>query len=86
MLLFSILFLIGLAGLLHVSWWAAMAGGCILAIALIARHDDGVLAIPGIDAATWSAARIMSSGVTSTIATLAAFTSGRAIDWLWLVP
>ncbi len=84
MLLYAIVFATGLAGMLHAPWWAAVVGGCVLALYLINEYSADDVVVPGIDTATWSTATAASSCLTSLVATILAFAAGRFIDWLWI--
>lgn len=81
MLLYAIVFAIGLAGMLHAPWWAAVAGSCALALCMISEDRSDSAAVG--DAATWQTAQTLSSVTISTIATLVAFASGRFTAAIW---
>lgn len=81
LLLFSIVFATSLTGLLNVTWWAAVVGGCALALALIAEErDEGLIA--GATAAL-SLATTLSSLLIATGAAVAAFGLGRVTALVW---
>jgi hypothetical protein len=82
MLLFTIVFATSLTGLLHVSWWAAIVGGCALALALLADDHDEGLGL-GEVAATLSLANTVSSLMISAAAATAAFGIGRITAVVW---
>ena len=81
MLLYIATFAIGLAGMLHAPWWAAMAGGC--ALALLFLLQDRRVILRGGDAANWEAAQTLSSLGVAVLASPLAFGAGRVTATLW---
>ena len=79
MLLYLIVFAIGLAGMTQVSWWAAAIGTCVLSLKLISE-DRPIL---GGDAATWEIAQVTSNLMIGVFTSVLAFGAGRIIAQLW---
>ena len=69
------------AGLLHVSWWAAVAGACVLALISISNHPIAVRA--GGSGEAPLATHILSSLLNAGMTSAAALAAGRIIGWLW---
>ena len=81
MLLFITLFAIGCAGLLKASWWFAVAGACVLALAFIAQ--DVRETSPRSDKLIWERAQTLSSLFIALLAAPLAFAAGRVSGVLW---
>jgi hypothetical protein len=71
------------AGISHWSWWAAVTGGCCLAlVSLMANvgafarygHEGSAIALPTL---------LLSSALNSSAAASASFLLGRLIAWVW---
>lgn len=69
------------AGILHFSWWAFVAGACVLALISISNHS---IAGRGLGA-TESAVGVLlfSSLLNATVTSAAALAIGRGIAWVW---
>ena len=78
-MLYAIVFLVGVAGMIQLSWWAAAVGACILSLGLISEDRD---AIDG-DVATWEVANLASNLIISAAASALAFAGGRITAVLW---
>jgi hypothetical protein len=82
-MLYAIVFATGFAGMLHAPWWAAVIGGCILALHLIAEDRRETLAYANGDAAAWEIAQTLSSLTIATVAAPIAFIAGQVSALLW---
>jgi len=69
------------AGILHLSWWAALAGGCILALISMSNHPVAYRALSG--GASSSGVPLFSSLFNAFIVSAGALAAGRAIGWVW---
>jgi hypothetical protein len=79
MLIYAIVFAIGLAGLTQMSWWAAAVGACILSLKLI--YDDWRPVHAG--ALTLETTHIASNLIVSLVSSPLAFLGGRLTAVLW---
>jgi hypothetical protein len=79
MLLYAIVFAIGVAGMTQLSWWAAALGGCVLSLTF--TSEDRTALHSGV--ATWEAAQIASNFIISATASVLAFGAGRVIAVMW---
>ena len=81
MLLYCVVLAIGLAGLLQASWWAAVIGGCALALMFIAsdRRDGSYTG----DLRGWATAQTASSLGIALVASPVAFVAGRISASVW---
>jgi hypothetical protein len=79
LLLYTIVFLTGLAGMTQFSWWAAAVGGCLLSLKLIS--EDRLT--PNYTVLTWEFAQVTSSLLIGAIASFLAFAAGRFTAALW---
>jgi hypothetical protein len=70
-----------IAGIIHVSWWAALAGGCTLALISLSNHPVTYRALSG--SASSSAILVFSSLFNATITSAGALLAGRLIGWAW---
>jgi hypothetical protein len=69
------------AGMLHLSWWAFVAGASILALISIYNHPVAIRALGGSETAP--SALLLSSFVNAAMTSAAALVVGRAIGWIW---
>jgi hypothetical protein len=70
-----------IAGILHLSWWAALAGACVLSLISMSNHPIAYRALSG--SASSPAVLLFSSVFNATITSAAALAAGRAIGWAW---
>jgi hypothetical protein len=69
------------AGILHFSWWAFLAGACVLALISISNH---AIAGRGLGATEGAVGLLLlSSLLNATVTSAAALTIGRGIAWVW---
>jgi hypothetical protein len=68
------------AGILHLAWWAALAGACVLALISIHNHPITYRALGG---ATTSGVLVVSSLLNATATCVAALIIGHGIGWMW---
>lgn len=70
-----------IAGMLHFSWWAFLAGACSLALISISNHPIAQRALVGSEAptATLMASSLLNAGATAAGALIA----GRLIGAFW---
>ena len=68
------------AGILHLSWWAALAGACILALISISNHPITLRTLGG---TTTPGVLVLSSVLNAAVTSAAALVIGRAIGWIW---
>jgi hypothetical protein len=78
-LAFATILAICAAGVLHYSWWAALAGGCVLALISISNHPRAYRAFGGSHGAV--SVLLFSSFFNATVISAAALAAGRAIGW-----
>jgi hypothetical protein len=69
------------AGIVHASWWAALAGGCVLALLSLSNHPVAYRALSG--SASSSGILVFSSVFNATITSAGALLVGRLIGWAW---
>ena len=69
------------AGILHLSWWAALAGGCVLALVSISNQPVAYRALSGGTSA--SGILHFSSLFNAFIVSAGSLAAGRAIGWAW---
>ena len=69
------------AGILHLSWWAALAGGCVLALISMSNHPVAYRALSG--SVSTPGVLLFSSLFNATLISAAALAAGRAIGWAW---
>jgi hypothetical protein len=69
------------AGALHLSWWAAVAGGCVLALISVSNHPVALRAVGAGEAPF--ATLLLSSVLNATMTSAAALAAGRIIGWVW---
>ena len=81
MLIYAAVFAIGFAGLLQAPWWAAVVGGCLLALMFIA--EDHHSQDRGGGNTMWVPAQTMSSLIISITAAPIAFGAGRVAATMW---
>jgi hypothetical protein len=68
------------AGILHLAWWAAVAGACILTLISISNHPLTYRVLGG---HTTSGILLLSSILNASLTSVAALGIGRGIGWLW---
>ena len=68
------------AGILHLAWWAAVAGACVLALISIFNHPLTYRTLGG---HTTSGVLLLSSLLNATVTSAAALGIGRGIGWAW---
>jgi hypothetical protein len=69
------------AGAFQLSWWAFVAGACVLALISISNHRIAGRALGTTDSAV--GVLVLSSLVNATATSAAALVIGRAIGWVW---
>jgi hypothetical protein len=69
------------AGILQFSWWAFVAGACVLALVSISNHATASRALGTTDGAV--GVLLFSSLVNATVTSAAALVIGRGIGWVW---
>jgi hypothetical protein len=72
-----------IAGMLHASWWAACAGGSLLALLSIADPRGSHAHYARLDALIPPAALFVSTAINAGIAASAAYVLGCVIAWVW---
>jgi hypothetical protein len=80
-LAFATILAICVAGILHYSWWAALAGGCVLALISISNHAFAYRALGGGELT--AGALLFSSFFNAAVISAAALAAGRTIGWAW---
>jgi hypothetical protein len=80
-LAFATIFATCVAGILHYSWWAALAGGCVLALISISNHPLAYRALGG--GQSVAGVLLFSSFFNAAVISAAALAAGRAIGWAW---
>jgi hypothetical protein len=80
-LAFTTLLATCLAGVLHLSWWAAIVGACVLALISMSNHPIAYRALSGSEGS--SGMLLFSSIVNATLVSAGALATGRAIGWAW---
>lgn len=78
--LYICILIIGLAGLFQAPWWAAVVGGCVLALMFLV--EDGRLAHRA-RVVEIAEAHILSSLLIATLASPIAFGAGRITATVW---
>jgi hypothetical protein len=79
-IVFATFLAVCLAGVLDASWWAAVAGACVLALVSMSNHAaysvaDGGFVRPG--------TLLLSSCLNAALSAAGALATGRLIGWLW---
>jgi hypothetical protein len=69
------------AGLLHLTWWAALAGACVLALISMSNHHSAYRALSGGEGT--AGVLLFSSLFNATIISAAALSAGRMLGWAW---
>ncbi len=69
------------AGILQMSWWACVAGTCMLALVSMSNHAVAFRTLGG--GASAPTILVMSSLVNASITSAAALAIGRLIGWVW---
>ena len=69
------------AGILHVSWWAALVGACVLALISISNYPVAYRALS--NSATAPGTLLFSTAFNAGIISAAALVAGRTIGWAW---
>jgi Na+(H+)/acetate symporter ActP len=82
-MLYAIIFATGFAGMLHAPWWAAVVGGSVLALYLVAEDRRETLAYTNGDTAAWEIAQTVSSLSIAAIAAPIAFIAGQVSGLMW---
>lgn len=80
-LAFSAIMVSCLAGILHLSWWAAVVGGCVLMLVSMSNHPVAYRALSGGTGS--SSVLLFSSFFNSLLISAGALVSGRMIGWAW---
>ena len=70
------------AGVLHFSWWAFVAGACVLALISFSNHPIAYRALGGGEAVS---ILLFSSLLNAAATSAAALMVGRLIGWIWSV-
>ena len=82
MLAYLIILSIAVAGMMHADWWAAVAGGCILALlTLVERRAANLPSSVQGDPSGLTAFAF----VNGLLAAGVAFALGRASGWIWSI-
>ena len=80
MLAYLMILSIALAGMMQAHWWAAVAGGCILALLMMAeRRPIALLAVAGDDLIAVATYALINGSTAAAVA----FAAGRASGWVW---
>lgn len=79
-LAFFIILATCVAGILHLSWWAALAGACALALISMSNHQVAYRALSGAGA---SGILVFSSLFNAFVTSAGALATGRFIGWAW---
>jgi hypothetical protein len=69
------------AGLLHLSWWAGVAGACVLALISMSNHP--IAARVGGGGGVSLSTLLLSSLLNAAMTSAAALAAGRIIGWVW---
>lgn len=69
------------AGMLHLTWWAFVAGACVLALISIYNHPVAIRALGGSETAF--PVLLFSSILNAMVTSAGALIVGRAIGWVW---
>lgn len=70
-----------MAGILHLSWWTAVAGACVLALISMSNHPIAYRALSG--GAGTTSVLVFSSLFNAMLVSAGALTVGHAIGWAW---
>ena len=81
MLLYAAVFSIGLAGLFQAPWWAAVVGGCLLALMFI--REDAAPVAKVTQNITFEIARTSTSLLIALVSAPLAFGAGRVTAAMW---
>jgi len=84
MLTFLIILSTSVAGALQSSWWAALAGACLLSLALVAEYRMAAARSPLGHDLTMEHVQALSAFISGSAAAAVAFLLGRAATWFWL--
>ena len=83
MLVYLIVLLTVVAGMMQMPLWAALAGACVLTLAMIAERR-GLTATPtGLDDENAEPIATLATLLNGSAAASAAFVLGRVTAWLW---
>ncbi len=80
-LAFATILAVCTAGILQLSWWALLAGACVLALISMSNHGVAYRAFGGMDGA--GAILMLSSLLNASAISAAALMIGRGIGWFW---
>lgn len=69
------------AGIVHFSWWAAVAGACALTLISFYNHPQAYRAVGGGEDAV--GVLLFSSFLNATLTSATALVVGRGIAWAW---
>jgi hypothetical protein len=67
--------------MLHLGWWASVAGACVLALISFSNHPMTMRSIAGNN--TVVPLLVVSSLANAAMTSAAALVVGRAIGWIW---
>jgi ABC-type molybdate transport system permease subunit len=81
LILYCVVSALGLAGLLHFSWWAAVVGVCVVALIFIA--EDVRDTIGHGNRYYWDVAKTTSSLIIASVCSPVAFLAGRLTAFAW---
>jgi hypothetical protein len=71
------------AGLFHVTWWAAVAGACVLGLISLTSAFGSFARYGQAESAIGLPVILLSSTLNAGAAAAASFALGRAIGWCW---
>jgi hypothetical protein len=71
------------AGTLHVSWWAVVAGGCVLALISLSSAHGSFARYDHVGSSIGLPAVLLSTTLNAGAAATAAFLLGRFLGWFW---
>lgn len=80
-LAFAAILAVCTAGILQMSWWAVVAGACVLALISISNHAITFRALGGADGS--ASVLMLSSFLNAGANSAAALMVGRLIGWMW---
>jgi hypothetical protein len=80
-LAFATILAVCTAGILQLSWWALVAGACVLALVSMSNHAVAFRALGGADGT--AAMLMLSSLLNASAISAAALMVGHGIGWLW---
>lgn len=69
------------AGIFHLTWWAALAGACVLALISLSNHHSAYRVLSGGEGT--AGVLLFSSFFNATIVSAAALSAGRVLGWVW---